>query len=547
MSDFVSYSLNSPAVTLHAGSQPLVRRLSQLAATCYLLFSFANWVPAAEPPGAGSNGDKTNAPPAEKKEDSKKEEGKTTVAVIPDAARKPVLVTNTITIAGKAVTYVAETAMLPLLKADGNPRASVFYIAYTSLTETNAATRPITFCFNGGPGSSSAWLHLGALGPRRARMNEDGTLPKPPFSLVDNEYSLLHASDLVFIDPVATGFSRPAKDEKPEQFFGQSGDIESVGEFIRLWATRHQRWLSPKFLCGESYGVFRAAGLAEHLASRYGMYLNGVILVSGVLDFATLNEGHGNDLAALAFLPAFTATAHYHKKLPPDLQADLRKALDEARSFARTEYPQALLQGAALPAADRARTVAKLARLTGLPAKVIEDRDLRVSSTAFRKLLLQDQGLILGRYDARITGHDADPASPYPHFDPSDVAVKGPFSAGMNAYLRGELKFEDDLPYEMLAGVGPWNFDNRNSFPSVASSLASVINENPYLRVLVLGGLRDLACPIDGIRHTLDHLQIDPSCRRNITFAEFEAGHMMYINLPDLKKLQHELDGFVGQ
>ena len=194
-----------------------------------------------------------------------------------------------------------------------------------------STTRPITFSFNGGPGSSSVWLHLGALGPRRVKMNPDGTLPKPPFGLVDNEYSILHATDLVFIDPVATGFSRPAKDEKPDQFFGQSADIEAVGDFIRLWTTRHHRWLSPKYLCGESYGVFRAAGLADYLASRYGMYLNGLLLVSGVLDFATINENRMNDLPSLVFLPTYTATAHYHKKLPPDLQADIGKALAEAR------------------------------------------------------------------------------------------------------------------------------------------------------------------------------------------------------------------------
>src|ERR1700722_15396481 len=260
--------------------------------------------------------------------------------------------------------------MLPLLKPDGASRASVFYIAYTRLGEDSAAPRPVTYCFNGGPGSSSVWLHLGALGPRRVRMNEDGTLPKPPFGLVDNQYSLLDVSDLVFIDPVATGFSRADKDEKPETFFGESADLDSVGEFIRLWTTRHGRWLSPKYLCGESYGVFRAAGLAQHLYSRYGLYLNGLILVSGVLDFATLDDER-NDLPFPLYLPDFTATAHFHQKLPPDLQADLPKAMAEARQFAATEYTTALHQGALLPAEEKKRVIAELARLTGLSPEVI--------------------------------------------------------------------------------------------------------------------------------------------------------------------------------
>jgi len=280
---------------------------------------------------AADSTDKTNAPPA------KKEEPKV-LAVVPDAATKPTIITNTLTIAGQSVTYMAETGMLPLLKNDATSRASVFYIAYTRQGETNLARRPLTICFNGGPGSSSVWLHLGGLGPRRVKLNDDGTMPPPPFSLVNNEYSILHATDLLFIDPVATGFSRPTKDEKAEQFFGQSPDVESLGDFIRLWVTRHKRWLSPKYLCGESYGVFRAAGLAEHLHSRYGLYLNGLVLLSGVLDFATLREGPGNDLPSIVFLPAFTATAHFHKKLPPDLQSDLSKALAESRQFAHGEY-----------------------------------------------------------------------------------------------------------------------------------------------------------------------------------------------------------------
>ena len=398
----------------------------------------------------------TNAPPA----------AKTEAATIPDATHKPVFITNTVTIAGQRVTYVAETGMLPILKPDGTSRASVFYVAYTRQDKSEIGPpslrsgavapklqaeaenrksemeqRPVTFCFNGGPGSSSVWLHLGALGPRRVKMNADGTLPPPPFGLVDNAYSILDGSDLVFIDPVATGFSRVSKDEKPDQFFSDPADLDSVGEFIRLWTTRHERWLSPKYLCGESYGVFRAAGLADHLRSRYGMYLNGLILLSGVLDFATIWNNPGNDVPYPLYLPAYTAAAQFHHKLPADLQSDLPRALAEARAFARGEYASALPQGDALSAEEHKKIVAGLARLTGLEPQVIEDNHLRIDPGVFRKQLLHDRGLILGAYDARITGRDDDPAASYPDFDPADAAVRGPFSAAINNYVRGELKF----------------------------------------------------------------------------------------------------------
>jgi carboxypeptidase C (cathepsin A) len=484
----------------------------------------------------------TNEPPAAKVE----------AATIPDATHKPVFTTNTVAIAGRRVTYVAETGMLPILKTDGTSRASVFYVAYTRVEKSEIRNpkseieqRPVTFCFNGGPGSSSVWLHLGALGPRRVKMNEDGTLPPLPFGLVDNEYSILDGSDLVFIDPIATGFSRPGKDEKPDQFFGDSADLDSVGEFIRLWTTRHERWLSPKYLCGESYGVFRAAGLADHLRSRYGMYLSGLVLVSGVLDFGTIIDRPGNDLPFPLFLPAYTAAAQFHKKLPPELQSDLPKALAEAREFARGEYASALQQGKSLPADERKKVVAELARLTGLSPQVIEDNHLRVGSGVFRKQLLHDQGLILGAYDARITGRDDDPASPYPNFDPAFAATLGPFSAAMNSYVRGELKFEDDLPYEILAGVQPWNYGVRNSYASAGDRLASTMNQNPYMRILVLGGRCDLVCPIDTMRYALEHMQLDAAYRTNITYAGFDSGHMMYVNLPDLQKLQRDLEDFL--
>ena len=484
----------------------------------------------------------TNAPPA----------GKTEAGAIPDATHKPVFTTNTVTIAGQRVTYVAETGMLPILKSDGTSRASVFYVAYTrqeksesGIRNSEMEQRPVTFCFNGGPGSSSVWLHLGALGPRRVKMNSDGTLPPPPFGLVDNAYSILDASDLVFIDPVATGFSRPTKDEKSDQFFGDSADLDSVGEFIRLWTTRHERWLSPKYLCGESYGVFRAAGLAEHLRLRYGMYLNGLILVSGVLNFATIWNDSGNDVPYPLYLPAYAAAAQFHNKLPPDLESDLPKALAEARAFARGEYVSALQQGRALPDADHKKIVTELARLTGLKPQVIEDNHLRIDEGVFRKQLLHDQGLILGAYDARITGRDDDPASPSPDFDPANEAVRGPFSAAINSYVRSELKFEDDLPYEVLAGVQPWNYGVHNNYANAEEKLASTINQNPYMRILVLGGRCDLVCPIDTVHYALDHMSLAAAYRTNITYAEFDSGHMMYINQPDLKKMQTDLERFL--
>ena len=483
---------------------------------------------------APTNSPATNAPPA-----------KNDAATIPDATHKPVFTTNTVTVAGQSVKYVAETGMLPILKPDGTTSASVFYIAYTRIGETNMAARPVTFCFNGGPGSSSVWLHLGALGPRRVKMNPDGTLPPPPFGLVDNDYSILGVSDLVFIDPVATGFSRAAKDEKADAFFGDEADLDSVGEFIRLWTTRHERWLSPKFLCGESYGVFRAAGLADHLRGRYGMYLNGLILVSGVLDFATIWNNAGNDLPYPLYLPAYTAAAQFHNKLPGDLQNDLPKALAEARAFAKGDYASALQKGDSLSADEHKKIAAELVRLTGLKPQVIEDNNLRIDEGIFRKQLLHDEGLILGAYDARITGRDDDAASPYPDFDPSDAAVHGPFSAAMNSYVRSELKFEDDLPYETIAGVQPWNYGAKNSYASAGDKLASTMNQNPYMKILVLGGRCDLVCPIDTVHYALDHMALDSTYRTNITYAEFDAGHMMYINLPDLQKLQKDLENFL--
>jgi len=463
-------------------------------------------------------------------------------AAVPDAAAEPVVVEHEIVIDGQILSYRSETGMLPLLADDGSTKASVFFVAYT--LAGGGSERPILFCFNGGPGASAVWLHLGGLGPKRALVNPDGTLPPPPYRIVDNEHSLLPAADLVFIDPVATGYSRPAKDEKPEQFFGQDADIDAMADFIRLYTSRHGRWGSPKYLCGESYGVFRAAGLAERLQDRHGMFLNGLVLVSGLVDFGTIRPGESNDLPHSIFLPSLTATAHFHRKLPADLQADRKAAIAEARSFAGGDYLQALFAGSALPEQRRQATAEKLSRLTGLPVSLVLEHDLRIDAGVFRKELLAGQGLILGRFDGRITGRDGSPAATTPRFDPSYTAALGPLASTMNDYVRGELGFESDLPYRVLTGVGPWKYD-QNTYASTADDLARAMSKNPHLRVLVLTGRCDLAVPADSMRYSVDHLDVAAEVRANVSYADYDSGHMMYLNLPDLEKLEADVAAFL--
>jgi carboxypeptidase C (cathepsin A) len=466
------------------------------------------------------------------------------VATLPDASRPPVVTEHTINLAGRELAYKAEAGMLPLLEEDGTPKANVFFVAYTLVTDADATQRPIMFCFNGGPGAAAVWLHLGGLGPRRALVNPDGSLPPPPFELVDNEQTILPAADLVFIDPVATGYSRAAKGQKPEQFFGKEPDIEAMAEFIRLYTTRQARWRSPKYLCGESYGVFRAAGLAAELQDKHGMFLNGLVLVSGLIDFGTIRAGGSNDLPYSLFLPSYTAVAHHHGRLPADLQADRARALAESEAFAQGEYVTALFAGAALSSERQAAVAGQLARYTGLSPRFILDQDLRIDASRFREELLAEQRLILGRFDGRITGRDGDRSTGMPRFDPSYDAALGPLAAAMNAYVREELKFASDLPYKVLTGVGPWPQD-QNRYASTARQLADAMSRNHHLRVLVQTGRCDLAVPYLSLRHSIDHLGIDPALRANVDYAEYDSGHMMYLNRPDLARMADDLRRFL--
>lgn len=486
-----------------------------------------------------------DAKKTEQAEEPKKEEKKDEKKAEDD---KPVVTQGRVTIGGKEIAYEAKAGTLPILKPDGKPSAQVFYTAYTMKGVQEMAQRPVTFCFNGGPGSSSVWLHLGAFGPKRVDLPADGlTPPKPPGSLVDNEFSLLDVTDLVFIDPVNTGFSRAEDPKKVDEFLGVQEDIQSVGEFIRLWVTREQRWRSPKFIAGESYGGIRGGGLAQHLQQRHRMYLNGIIIVSGLLDYATLLPGPLNDTPYITLLPALTATAHYHKKLPPDLQADFKKAVAEAREFAFGDYAGALLKGADLSKTAREGIVRQLARLTGLPNKLIEEQELRIDSGVFREMLLRKEKLVLGAYDARVTGRDGDESENYPQIEPFMRVVGSIAAASMNAYLRETLKYEKDLPYEVLAPQPNWNHGKGNSYTSVSGQLAEAIKQNPHLKVLAMVGWRDLVTPPDNMLLSVRQMRLPEELRGNIEFAEYESGHMMYTNRPDMAKMHSDIASFVAK
>lgn len=475
-------------------------------------------------------------------------------------ADQVVVTEHTVRIDGRDVPYTVTTGTL-ILKEESEkkgeqegefegakPKAAVFFISYTRRDGGPAEKRPVTFSFNGGPGSSSVWLHLGVLGPRRVDMDETGNLPPPPYRLVDNAHSLLDVTDLVFIDPVSTGYSRAVVGEKAKEFHAFKKDIESVGDFIRLYASRYGRWRSPKFLVGESYGTTRAAGLAGYLQDRHGMYLNGIMLVSCVLDFQTIDFQPTNDLPYVLYLPTYAATAWYHKRLAPELQKDLHATLAEAKAFATGEYAAALLRGTSLPAEERTRVAAKLARYTGLSVEYIERADLRVEIMRFTKELLRDRRRTVGRLDSRFIGIDRDAAGETISNDPSMTNIIGPYTATFNDYVRGELQYENDLPYEILSFRvnEAWRFpEHENRFVDVSETLRKAVTINPYLKLFVANGYYDLATPYLATEYTFDHLALDDSLRANVTQGYYEAGHMMYIHQPSLARLKRDLAGFV--
>ncbi len=493
----------------------------------------------------------------------------------PDAALIPsdkISVTHhEIKLAQGVLHYTATAGYMPLKDETGKLRANFFFVAYTKDEAAGKSTttkpvgpateplgsvvttpshispaRPITFIFNGGPGAASVWLHLGAVGPQRIALADDGTPLPPPTKLVDNTSTWLDTTDLVFIDPVGTGYSRAATPESAKEFYNVGEDIQSVGEFIRLYTTKYDRWGSPKFLAGESYGTTRAALLSDHLAERVGINLNGVILISSVLSFQNISPSESNETAFALYLPTYTAAAFYHKKLSADLQTDLTATLQQAQEFATGPYMTALTKGDKLDPKDRAQMIQQVARYTGLSPDYVDRSNLRIEPSRFEKELLRSQRQVIGRFDARISGPSVDAVGESAEFDPSFSSYYGVYASAFNQYVRQGLNYENDLPYEVIKGI-PFSFnESGHGYLYVGDNLRAAMLKNPHLKLMVAAGYYDLATPFASVDYTIEHLQLPAAIRANVTQTYYPGGHMLYHVKANLEKLHSDVATFIA-
>src|SRR5499433_500103 len=457
---------------------------------------------------------------------------------LPPLEEKSSVTHSSVHIGGQQINYTATAANYIIKADDGTPKASFFFVGYTKDDAPDKSKRPMSFIYNGGPGSASSYTHMG-LGPKRIVLTDDGFGMPAPYSIIENNDSLLDATDLVFVDAVSTGYSRPAPGENTAQFYGVEQDANYFADFIYQYLTRNERWASPKFLIGESYGTTRSAQLSYTLQRRHQIYLNGIVLVSSV--------GFGNwgaDDRTIFFLPTLITSAWYHHVLPPDLQKlSIGELAQQARQFAHGEYAAALEKGDELPQAEYQKTVKSLAHFTGLSPKYIEQTNLRVNPQRWFKELLRDKRQTVGRIDSRFLGVDTDAAGERYEYDASLASYDGSYVAMFQDYVRRELKWNTDMYYTLSARVQPWD---QGQPGQPADSLRLAMNQQTYLKVLVLCGYYDVATPFNGIEHTVSHMSLEPAIRKNVSFAYYEAGHMMYIEKKSREKVHKDVGTFIA-
>ena len=475
-------------------------------------------------------------------------------ATEPNPKEQSSVTEHSIRIGGQTIPYKATAATLNLKDDKGDANASLFYVAYTRSDVDDPSRRPIAFIYNGGPGSSSVWLHMGAFGPKRVLTTDAAATPPSPYKLVDNPNCLLDAADLVFLDPIGTGFSHAIGKASDRDFWGVDQDVRSLAQAIRIYVNRNKRWNSPKYLIGESYGTFRSAALSNYLqSSGDGIDLNGIVMLSSVLNLGKLSFRPGEDLPYILHFPSMAAAAWYHKAVK-DRPADLKTLMDEARRFALNEYATALLKGADLDTAEKADIAKKMARLTGLSEDYILRANLRIMPYQFEKELLRGKGLIIGGYDARFTGASNSLLSEFAEYDPSFTGLGGAFTTAFNKYVRDDLKYESDRDYVILGLQisGSWDYKRSGGggfgfpgSPNVEADLAQAMISNPHLRLQVNIGIYDMVTPFLEVEHTMDHLALPANLRNHIQLEYYEAGHMMYSHDEDQSRLKANVATFI--
>lgn len=461
--------------------------------------------------------------------------------------------THTIKVDGKDVKYEAKAATMNIKNRENEPIAQFGYIAYTRTDVNNKRDRPVTFVFNGGPGSSSIWLHMGAVGPKRVVL-DDPNFNESGYTLADNEYSILDVTDLVMVDPVGTGISRAVGEHENNEFWGVDSDISSISNFINEYITQNARWASPKYLLGESYGTFRAAGLAPYLNNTYGIALDGIVLVSNVLDLRTITFGPYDDTSYILFLPSYAATAWYHNQLANKAE-DFEAFMDEVRNYAMNEYTLALMKGDDLPEAERSAVLTKLVEYTGLDREYLDKSNLRVPAFAFFKELLGDEEMTVGRLDSRYKGYSINPITGFADYDPQSSAISPPYQMAFMDYYHNDLGFGKDKKYNFSAYSLPgfnwdWSRGGGGWFPTspqTVDDLKEAMIQNPGMKVQVQNGYYDLATPFFGTEYTFMHMDLPDELKENIEMTYYHAGHMFYTRVPDLVQFYEDTKRFITE